>query len=528
MQLYTRQNYLQTGHRNDIGFHSGESTMTSRSSNNRRDSRSAINKHIPTHAVARNSVLIFGMQIVTKILGLVSAILLANYLNTQLFGKYNYAFALSSLFIPLCDLGMDTFLIREVARGSASAIGDRVNSVLSGKLILTLCNFFLVAIVAGIIEDFGSAYWILILFGAAVTFFRTYWTTFSSVFRAINQVMYDVSLYSLARVGEFISVIITITTQRSLIFLLISLGIVNLLAIGLTFAILHKRFIHVAINTTLAQIRVSLRGGFPFALTTIFSAIYFNLDTVFIKNFVNESAAGIYRAAYNLILPLMMVTISITGAVFPFVSQNFQTHREQVQKIVRESGSYLLIIALPGAIAGMFLAKDVIGWLYAPVYADSAQSLTILVWFLPIVYMTNLFANVLGAIDDQPFVLKITALNVVVNITANLLLIPTYGQIGAAIVIVLTEFVSLVFLSYRIHAKVGRTFSLTRFLRTCLACCVLLVYLLWFRIPVSILPTLGILFLIYAVSIFIFRALTIQEIRQLITLMKNKQTSVKD
>lgn len=71
-------------------------------------------QRIESDSVLRNSALLIGFHVLTKSLAFVSFILLAKYLGTQLFGVYNYAFALTSLFIPLCDLGMDTYLMREV------------------------------------------------------------------------------------------------------------------------------------------------------------------------------------------------------------------------------------------------------------------------------------------------------------------------------------------------------------------------------------------------------------------------------
>jgi O-antigen/teichoic acid export membrane protein len=463
------------------------------------------------------------MQIVTKIFGLISAILLANYLNTQLFGKYTYTFAFASLFIPFCDFGMDTYIIRQVARDSSDRIGATINSVFKGKTIFTISTFIIASIASLLMESFSPEYAGLILLVGIVTFSRTYWTTFSSVFRAINQFIYDVVIYSFTRIGEFIVVMTTILFHRDMYFLLFNLAIVNLASIGITFVVLNRRFIKLAFNSTLNDVRKSLRGGLPFALSIIFTAIYFNLDTVLVKKFINESAAGIYRASYNLILPMMMVTTSLTGAVFPYVSQNFKTHADDVRNIVRESVIYLLMIALPGATVGAFLAKDVILWLYSPGYLESSTSLMILVWFLPIVYLTNLFGNVLGAIDDQPYVLKVAIVNVLFNLIANIILIPIYAQNGAAVVIVLTELVGLGLLSVRIHRKIGSVISFNRVFRIMIACGIVLIYLI-FRLPLNIILTFVLVAIIYISSLFIFRAISTDEIKQLIRVMQKNKT----
>jgi len=175
-----------------------------------------IGRQIHPHAVAQNSLLVFSMQVFTKMMGLASSILLANYLNTQLFGKYNYAFAFTSLFIPLCDLGMDTYIIRHVARGKTGGIGGAINSVFLGKTIFTIATFIIASAVSVSLESFSAGYSGLFLLVGVVTFSRTYWTTFSSVFRALNQFLYDVVIYSLTRLGEFCVVTGTILLHRDM------------------------------------------------------------------------------------------------------------------------------------------------------------------------------------------------------------------------------------------------------------------------------------------------------------------------
>jgi O-antigen/teichoic acid export membrane protein len=475
---------------------------------------------IGTRSVLRNSVLLFGFHVLTKLLAFVSFILLANYLGTQLFGTYNYAFALTALFIPLCDLGMDTFLMREIPRLSRDRLPKQVGAVLALKGTLTFLVFAAISVTGGMLDSFGTERFYIVALAGLVTLLRTYWTTFGSLFRALNKVGYETGLLSLARAAEFLVVVGSIWYDAGLLSLLAILGVVNLVSVTATYLIVRSRFTAPTVDRDFRYMMNMLRGGLPFALTTIFTSIYFNFDTVLVAKFISDDAAGIYRAAYNLILPLIMITAAVSGAAFPFVSQSFRTHREDVADVLQRSAKHLIMIALPIAVAITLLSNEIIRLLFEPSYAPAAICLSILVWFIPIVYLTNLFGNSLGAMDQQHFVLRVTALNVIFNVGANLIVIPYYAQIGASITTVATELLGFSFLVVRMRREIGSPIQFGALIRILLAALVMAAFLI-IKPDLHVLILLALSVLIYLVSLLLLKALHLDEIRQLFSVLRS-------
>ncbi len=430
---------------------------------------SSTSPRIESSAVLRNSVLLFGFHVLTKSLAFVSFILLAKYLGTQLFGEYNYAFALTALFIPLCDLGMDTYLMREVPRLSEQEIPKQLGAVLSWKGLLTFFVFLAISLTTGLLDVFGSDRFFMVVLAGLITLLRTYWTTFASFFRAINKVGFETGMLSLARIAEFIVIIVSISMNSGLLSLLSILTVLNIVFVSLTHVLVRQRFARPILVGDFAHMMFMLRGGLPFALATIFSSIYFNFDTVLISKYIGDDAAGIYRAAYNLIFPLTMFGLAITGAVFPFASQNYRTHRGEVEEVISRSIVQLVMIALPIALITTFLSNEIVRFLFAPEYAGTAACLSILVWFLPVVFLTNFYSNTLGAIDEQMFVMKITILSAVFNVVANFLMVPRFAQFGASVVTVLTALLGFVFLIWKMRKKVTSSIPVRPLLRIVLA-----------------------------------------------------------
>jgi polysaccharide transporter, PST family len=476
-------------------------------------------QRIESSSVLRNSVLLFGFHVFTKSMAFVSFILLAKYLGTQLFGVYNYAFALTALFIPLCDLGMDTYLMREVPRLQGEEIAKQLGAVLSWKGMLTFLVFLLMSLTTGVLDTFGTDRFFMVVLAGLITLLRTYWTTFASFFRAINNVGYETSMLSLARVAEFIVVVASISMDIGLLALLAVMTIVNIVFVSLTHVLVRSRFTRPVLVQDFKHMLAMLRGGLPFALATIFSSIYFNFDTVLISKYIGDESAGIYRAAYNLLFPLTMFGLAITGAVFPFASQNYLRSKAEVEQVVRRSVVQLMMIALPIAIITTFLSQEIVRLLFAPEYAATAECLTILVWFLPAVFLTNFFANTLGAIDEQTYVLKVTILSAVFNIVANLIFVPRYAQTGASVVTVLTALLGFGFLIVKMGRKISAPISWAPLARVLFAGLALLPLLLWK-------PNIHVLFLLfgsvllYLGALLLFRALSFQDVKMLLASLK--------
>jgi len=470
---------------------------------------------IESSSVLKNSVLLFLFHVFTKSLAFVSFILLAKYLGTQLFGVYNYAFALTALFIPLCDLGMDTYLMREVPRLNESEIPKQLGAVLSWKGFLTFLVFLAMSLTTGLLDGFGSDRFFMVVLAGLITLLRTYWTTFASFFRAINKVSYETGMLSLARVAEFIVIVISISMDSGLLSLLAVMTVVNIVFVSLTHILVRQRFARPILVGDFAHMIAMLKGGLPFAMATIFSSIYFNFDTVLVSKYIGDDAAGIYRAAYNLIFPLTMFGLAITGAVFPFASQNYRERKEEVESVVRRSIVQLVMIALPIALITTLLSRDIVRLLFAPEFGAASDCLSILVWFLPVVFLTNFYSNTLGAIDEQTFVLKVSIISALFNILANLIVVPRYAQLGASVITVLTALLGFGFLFVKMRQKVKSSVPVGPLLRVLLASATVLPLLI-FKPDVHVLILLGASVLTYFAALLVLRVLTIGEIRSLL------------
>jgi len=66
--------------------------------------------------VAKNTGIVITGELIFRLVSLVVTIYLARYLGTAGFGKYSFVFAYLAFFNIITDLGLQTILVREMAR----------------------------------------------------------------------------------------------------------------------------------------------------------------------------------------------------------------------------------------------------------------------------------------------------------------------------------------------------------------------------------------------------------------------------
>jgi O-antigen/teichoic acid export membrane protein len=96
------------------------------------------------------------------------------------------------------------------------------------------------------------------------------------------------------------------------------------------------------------------------------------------------------------------------------------------------------------------LAPQIIKLIFGEAYVPSSFALAILVWTIIFVSLNGISANLLGSVNKQRTVIKITVLGILINIVISFLLISKYNFIGASLATVITDISIMLILLYSI------------------------------------------------------------------------------
>ena len=88
--------------------------------------------------------------------------------------------------------------------------------------------------------------------------------------------------------------------------------------------------------------------------------------------------------------------------------------------------------------------------MYGNEYIPSIGALKILIFVIPIIFLSYLSGNLLSVSNKQKYVCNIVMANAIFNIVLNFFLIPKFHMLGASISTVLTELLGLMLMTYYI------------------------------------------------------------------------------
>lgn len=396
--------------------------------------------------VARNTTLLFSSTILSYIFVFFATMYTARYLGAEGFGILSFALAFSGILTVFMDLGMSTLAVREVAR--KKSLGKKyIGNITIIKLILSVLTFgfmFVFVTVADYPQQVSNVVYI-ITFSTIIT---SYNTMFYSIFQAYEKIEY-----------QSLGIIINSSLMLALVLILIYYGfnlidfasayiIVNLICFFYCVLICSWKFFVPKIEVDLSFWKPTIVAAFPLSLTLLFSAIGFRVDSVLLSVISGNVAVGYYTAPYKIIEALIFVPSVLNVVIYPVMSKFYISSKESLINSYKKAIKYLIILGLPLAVGIFLLADKIILLIYGIEFIPSITALQILIWEIPLIFLTYIFGTFLVSINKQNLSLKINFICMILNIVLNLVLIPNYSYLAASFVTVLTEIAAFIMCFY--------------------------------------------------------------------------------
>jgi len=180
----------------------------------------------------------------------------------------------------------------------------------------------------------------------------------------------------------------------------------------------------------------------PFGVITLTLTIATSIDTVMLSKSQPDYVVGWYNVAYGLIISVTFLTNGFKDAIVPSLTRAHAKDPGTVRTWYYHTAKFFAALSIPLAVGGMLLAKELITFLYTDEFLPAADALRILVWDIPFLMFAGFCGRITTIISAERAAARIYTINAVANVILNLIMIPLYGMIGAAIVTVLTDIIS--------------------------------------------------------------------------------------
>lgn len=377
-----------------------------------------------------NTVYLGGAEIVSKLLQFIVMLYAARLLSKDDFGGFSFALSLSLIAIIFADLGINTFLVREISRDRKFASKYFINAFFL-KILLAFITFFLIAAVLDFLNyPHGTRQIAYIIWIFAIL--STFTELFYSIFRAFEMMQFDAFLKIMRMALLSISSLYVLFNGYGVVAFSYAFVFVELVVVLAALAIALRKFIKIKPLFEFKFAKSLLKKALPFGLAFVFGSIYFYIGSVMLSKIRGNEEVAVYSAAYNLALAILFIPTVYTNAIYPVLSRYYKESKENLKILYERSFKYLYIIGLPISAGTYFLAGRIINFLYGEAYANSIIALQIISWYMFIKFLNFLLGTVLSSIDRQNKRMLGQGMTAAFNVLLNLLLIPKIGFIGAA------------------------------------------------------------------------------------------------
>ncbi len=393
--------------------------------------------HSPNIAsrVIPNTVALIGGEFVYHFVNFLAGILIARSLGSASYGQWSFIFVYLSFFEMVVKFGMDSILTRSVAQNPGEGPQILGNALLF-RLFLT------------VLAIPGAIFFIKILgypfsiqegvFLAAFQLFLGIRSIFEIVFRVNLLMRYPALWNGMRALMNLLLVFWVADHHRSVsgfIYAYLASGFLGLTGL----ALFSRRFMPIGFRFDGHLMKTLVRESGPLVVSGYLTLLYYRLDVLMLSKMKGFSEVGYYSVATRLTESLTIVATSLMASFFPLLARAFRENRTEFEALVLKALKWLLLLGLPIAVGGSFVARELVVLFFGSEYVRSGVTLGILFWYTFFGFLSILFVNLLIVCGKQIVDTWISLFLVLANAGMNFWLIPRWSYNGAAAATVFVE-----------------------------------------------------------------------------------------
>lgn len=379
---------------------------------------------------------LMGSNVIGALLGFAISVLIGRASGETGLGVYAASVAWIFPLALMVDAGVGTLISRDLVYPNAPSSWAYVRAAtaarfLLGLPILAVLYLFAPALTGSALAAEGLA------ISAPLVIMIPMVSVFTAIFRARGQMRYPAMLNVGMLLAQVVLTAVAFGTGWGVIGALRVNFVTTLGQLIVAAAIWYWRFAESDIGPAVS-VRELLRRAFPFAIAAVLAAVQMRLSIILLERVVSPEQAGTYTAAARFVEAGRLVPQAVFDAMLPFLAMM----AAQPQVFRRTFGMSLRGLAAYGLAFGLLiwlLAYALIGLFFGAQFDASAEVLRVLAWSLLPMSLKYLRGLYWYALRRENWVNTVSLAVLAGQIAASLLVLPTYGAIGAAWVAVFSE-----------------------------------------------------------------------------------------
>lgn len=373
------------------------------------------------------------IRLIIIVFSFLCSLISARYLGVELKGQYSYLITIGSFLWMILDLGIYRsypYLIRKYPDKLNNLFMWATLTFILEVIVLSALGLSLINVWSKVLDYTFKPEYILLFVGYIAL--SKYFMQLDSIYLGMDKVIIQ-SLGNVINSGLcLLFFLLGFIFLRNADRLTVILGSTLMAS---SFAIFYYIYNYkpgsLKKGLDLKFIYSSYGFGIRVFLSSIIIMLLIRVDIILIKKMLGFREVGIYSLSAHIVDMLQVASNIVGGYLFVKLSDTEDDFAkwQVMKKIMMLFGAFLTVANLAFIIFGKFLFRVLYGVDFVPAYS-------VYLWLIPASYglsFGSFFNNYLNSKGFPPITILIPAISLGLNIGLNLLMIPRWGMVGAAI-----------------------------------------------------------------------------------------------
>ena len=395
-------------------------------------------------------------------------------------GKVSFAISLVSYFSMFAQLGIPTYGIRACAkvRDDKEELTRVTHELLAINLITNLISYlglFLALLFVNRLQDERILY-LVVSSTIFLTSIGVEW-----LYKGLEQYTYITIRSVIFKFISLIAMFLLIHSESDYVIY----GAISIFAASasniLNFINIRK-YVYLR-NVGKYNLKRHIKAVATFFAMACATTIYTNLDTVMLGFMKTDADVGYYNAGIKIKGILVGLVTSIGAVLLPRSSYYIEQGKiREFREVTNKALRFVLFAAIPTFIYFIIYAKQGILFLAGPNYEPAIMPMKVIMPTVLFIGITNIFGiQMLVPMGKEKHVLYSEIIGAVTDLVLNVVLIPQYGALGAAIGTMVAEITVLIYQVYAIRSELAYFTIKGNIPKYLVAACVASVSCLWVK-----------------------------------------------
>jgi len=389
--------------------------------------------------ISKNSLFLLIARAIDFLAQIAIIPIIARYLEADRYGNYGYVMVFAFISISFTYMGIERITMREIARDPA-----HVGQYLAGGIIVRWIYMAVAVAVLIVIISFMdlSSEIILAIFVATLALnFAADTSIYLAMFKAFDKMRYEALLALIFQILNLTFVFLVSYFRLGFVALFVGLLTANIIRYISAMVIARKKFVLPHFKESLPIIKLLLKESYVLGLASLLVHGFVNVDIIILKALKDTVEVSMFYAPHNLFLLINVIPISLMSGFFPSLSRSAGTEPQMLVYKYEKAFKVFVIISIFLSTMFIVFAHKIILILFGQEFLKAVPVFQILAVSLIFTMLFSVIDFTLVAIKKQNVLIVCFLSGLIIRGILDLVLIPTYGYMGASIAALIGYFV---------------------------------------------------------------------------------------